>query len=355
MIKKLDLYFFNIFTTRMVLTSSVLIAVVWLTKSIQLFQKISEGLPPSILLLLTVYSLPPFLIEVVPLALFIAVITGLSRLILDRELVVMQAAGLSLWRLAYPLIALATLVTFLSLYVHLWLIPKSYESLEELEIASHQYAHVVLSEGQVTALQNNQYIYVQSKDENILHKITLIRHLSNGNQETITAERAIVSPGKDSSVWILLLDGVRNFFDVKKQEFSRLEFSSYNVQYRPKQSSKEKTTRPRELDFSALMQQMKIAKNSVPYKTELHKRLSSPFLAIAYVLIAIAFLKSGNLLRQGHGRNIAHGVLSIILLKAVHFSLFITPMPITLLIFLAYGLVLLSIIVPAHYVYRSKF
>ncbi len=356
MIKKLDRYFLTIFTSRMLLTSIVLIAVVWLTKSVQLFQKISDGLPPSLLFLLTIYSLPPFLIEVVPLALFIAVITNLSRLIMDRELVVMQAAGQSLWRLSYPIIFLAALVAILSLYVNLWLVPQSYESLKRLEQTAGQYAHLALKKGQVTSFRDNQHIYIESRDENILYNVMLMtKDLDNNNQETITAKEAIVTQGRDGSSWILLLDGVRSFYDEKAGEFSYLTFASYNVQYQASASKVARATRPRELNPKELRQQLQVAKDPSPYRIELHKRLTSPWLVIAYVLIAIAFLKSGNLLRRTHSKNIFYGILCIVLLKAMHFGLFIIATTNIMLIALVYMLIVVSIIIPAIYIYRARF
>ncbi len=356
MIKKLDRYFLTIFTSRMLLTSIVLIAVVWLTKSIQLFQKISDGLPPSLLFFLTIYSLPPFLIEVVPLALFIAVITNLSRLIMDRELVVMQAAGQSLWRLSFPVIFLAILVAILSLYVNLWLVPQSYESLKKLEQTAGQYAHLALKKGQVTSFREKQNIYIQSRDENILYNVMLMNEDPNSNnQETITAQKAIITQSGDGSSWILLLDGVRNFYDANTGEFSYLTFESYNMPYQINTSKPVKATRPRELNPKELMGQLNIAEDPNPYLIELHKRLTSPWLVIAYVLIAIAFLKSGNLLRRTHGKNIFYGTLCIVLLKALHFSLFIVATASIMMIVLAYILIILAIIIPAMYIYRARF
>ena len=63
------------------------------------------------------HLLPSFLVLTLPIAAIIASITAFGRLSLDKELVAMRAAGLSLLRLARPVFLFALLVFGLTLWL----------------------------------------------------------------------------------------------------------------------------------------------------------------------------------------------------------------------------------------------
>src|SRR5687768_3863302 len=85
------------------LVSVALAFLIWLTQSLQFLQFIvNKGLALGAWLKLTVLLLPWFLSVILPAALFFVVLFVYSKLSLDRELVVAQAAGLSRMRLAAP-------------------------------------------------------------------------------------------------------------------------------------------------------------------------------------------------------------------------------------------------------------
>ncbi|MFV0320945.1 MAG: LptF/LptG family permease [Alphaproteobacteria bacterium] len=357
--KILDRYLLTLLSTRMVLISLVLISIVWLTKSIQLFQKVSEGLAPSLIMKLTILSLPPFLVEVIPFALFVTIIMSWSRLILDRELVVMQAAGVSPWRMAYPVIMLGIASTILALFMSISMVPSSYRQLNELEGEIAQYGHLLLNEGAVTEITDNQYIYIETRENNVLKGISIYINDENGNnQQTIVAKEGIVNSDKSGTTWILLVDGKRNVWESNNKSFNTLTFKNYSFEFSPA-PSKKRTRKPREANFSVLLNPQKdttIKPDDYPdYYSEAHKRISGPLLALSYALIALAWMKSGHLLRRGHSQRIFFATLSVIALRAFIFIATILGSTIEWLYGFSYIIIAVSIIIPAYYLIRSSF
>ncbi len=361
MLKIIDRYFLKLLIIRMFFISLILIAIVWLTKSIQLFQKISEGLAPSLVAKLTLLSMPPFLVEVVPFALFITVIMSWSRLITDRELVVMQATGISHWRMSYPIIFLGLTTTFISIILSVSIVPSSYRQLNLLEVEISQYGHLLLNEGSVTRLSQNQYVYIEKRDGNILKEISIfITDPKTNNQQTIIAKEGIITRNEAGETWVLLADGTRTLWEVDKQSVNKLTFKSYNYNFSPtRHFNIQETIKPREVNFYTLRHPEK--NPNIPkqryneYYNEFHKRISSPMLSLAYGLMALAWMKSGRLLRQGHGRRILMATLNIVGLRAIIFMNIILGVQLPFLYTISYIIITFSIIFSAFILMRSHF
>ncbi len=361
MLTIIDRYFLKLLTVRMLLISLILIAIVWLTKSIQLFQKISEGLPASFVAKLTLLSMPPFLVEVIPFALFITVIMSWSRLITDRELVVIQATGTSHWRMAYPVMFLGLSTIFLSILLSLSIVPYSYRQLNLLESQFSQYAHLLLNEGRVTPLSYNQYVYIEKRNGNALEEISIfITDPQTAAQQTIVAKKGMVTQNEKGETWILLSDGTRTLWDVQKQDVDKLTFKSYSYNFSSRfMDNIQEEIKPREVRFSTLLHPEKnpaIAFEKYhEYRNELHKRITSPLLALAYGLIALAWMKSGRLLRQSHGKNILMATLNIVGLRAIIFMNIILGVQFPILYAFSYIIIAFSILFSALFLIRSHF
>ena len=80
----------------MVLVTLGLTTIIWLSQSLRFIEMIvNRGLTAGMFVYLTMLPLPNFLVIVLPIALFTVVVFTYTKLINDRELVVMRGAGLS--------------------------------------------------------------------------------------------------------------------------------------------------------------------------------------------------------------------------------------------------------------------
>lgn len=103
-ILKLMLIFFGFFAL-------VLVAVYWINRAVSLFETlIADGQTSLIVVEFTLLTLPLVISVVLPVAAFAATTYGTNRLSGESELVAMQAAGLSPWRMARPVLIFGIIV-----------------------------------------------------------------------------------------------------------------------------------------------------------------------------------------------------------------------------------------------------
>ena len=107
-----NLYIFNqLFRTTLALTS-VLVGIIWLFQTIKILELlVNRGAAVGDFLLMSIASIPLWLMIAIPISGFIAVNWVFNRILADRELLVMQSIGLSPLQLATAPIVLGVMLT----------------------------------------------------------------------------------------------------------------------------------------------------------------------------------------------------------------------------------------------------
>ena len=95
-------------------------------------QFISRGVEWSIVLRVLVLLLPQALCLTIPMAVLLGILVGFGRLSADREFVAMQACGVSLMRLARPVLLVAGLGTIATAYETIVALPDANQSYREI-------------------------------------------------------------------------------------------------------------------------------------------------------------------------------------------------------------------------------
>ena len=126
MIRKITGNVFRQLSVAFIFVSMALTAIIVLTQSLHFVDMIvNNGATVGMLMQLTILLTPKFLPIIFPIALFLVIMFFYSKMIADRELVVMSAAGLSPIQLAKPAIILALLVSITTLAINIILLPES--------------------------------------------------------------------------------------------------------------------------------------------------------------------------------------------------------------------------------------
>lgn len=117
---RIDRYILSQFLTLFGFFGLVLVSVYWINRAVSLFEQlISDGQTALVVLEFTILTLPLVISVVLPIAAFAASAYGTNRLASESELVAMQTAGMSPWRLARPVLVFGLLVALLvALLVH---------------------------------------------------------------------------------------------------------------------------------------------------------------------------------------------------------------------------------------------
>ncbi len=92
-----------------------------------------QGLPVYLFTEMTSLLMPRIFNVLSPIAVFVAVLFVYNRLISDRELVVMQSAGVKPSESAKPALIIGILMSVFNIYIMNWAIPQAESHFRELE------------------------------------------------------------------------------------------------------------------------------------------------------------------------------------------------------------------------------
>ena len=108
---RIDRYILSQLLTLFGFFALVLVSVYWINRAVSLFDDLlSDGQTALVVLEFTALTLPLVISVVLPVAGFAAAAYGTNRMAGESELVAMQAAGLSPWRLARPVLVFGVFV-----------------------------------------------------------------------------------------------------------------------------------------------------------------------------------------------------------------------------------------------------
>ncbi len=307
-----------------VLVALVLTLIVWLTQSLQFLQFIiNKGLALGDWLKLTTLLLPSFIVVILPSALFFVVVFVYNKLIADRELVVVQAAGMSRLGIAAPALVAAGAAVAAGYLLSLFGVPASYRGFREQQWNLKANAsQVLIREGAFNTLTDGLTVYVRERGRGGELEGVIVHDTRERTRSiTLTAAHGALGRG-DSGPRLVLENGSRQELAAGTGNLSVLYFDSYgldldDVGTNPGDryaDNRERSTfdllSTRESDAQTAL---KVAR----MHAEAHQRLSGPIAALGYTLVALMFLLTGVFDKRGQIERIAGAVIVIVLLQAL--------------------------------------
>ncbi len=324
---KNDMYRYNKYITRHLIHSTLLIAfsltsIVWLTQALRFIDFIvNQGVSITIFLTLTTLLIPSLLLMILPPAFFCAVLFVYNRLMLDSELVVMQAAGLSRWRLALPALQVAALVALVGYVIAFYLQPVSYAKFRDMQVfLRNNYVSILLQEGVFSSPVDGLTVFIRERDKNnILHGILVHDNRQTDQSVTMMAEEGSLVETPQGPRF-LLHRGNRQ--EINRSKLSFLNFDSYTLDISLyDQSMKSRNPDPQELYITQLFtyDEALSPADNLKRLAEGHQRLLWPAYSISLALVALAVMLSGQFNRRGQWQRIGVAVVcgSILLFSAV--------------------------------------
>jgi lipopolysaccharide export system permease protein len=330
---RLDRYLFRQIAIGLVAVTVGLAALVWLTQSLRFIELVLDrGLSPAVFVELTGLLLPSFVAVILPITTFVVTLFTYVRLAGDRELVVMRAAGLSDWRLARPALMVATLSTALCLLLQTWLVPVSHAAFRQWQFEiRNEMAAILVQEGVFSPLGDDLTVYARRRDpDGTLYGIMVHDQRDPAAPVTIMAERGrLISTPHGPRV--TLQNGVRQTLQASPPgapnpgpRLSVLTFEENSLDLAASSRSQQEASRNRDSrerfvgellnpDPAESLPERDIRK----FRAEAHQRLSAPFSALAYALVALATALSTAFRRHGDSRPAAAGVGIVVTLLAL--------------------------------------
>ncbi|MBO4520002.1 MAG: LPS export ABC transporter permease LptF [Alphaproteobacteria bacterium] len=303
------------------LITAGLLMIVWLSQSLRLFDiLLNSKVSVWLFIQLTMMLIPGYLAIISPIALFAVALFTYNRLITDRELIILRAAGMSPLELAKPVMAIGFLFTILGFYISLVLVPNAVANFRELRWKiQHDVSHLLIQEGEFNDIANGITVYIRSKNKNgSLEGIILHDQHSPASQVTLLAEKGSIIY-RDGIPHISMQNGSRQEVSNKTGRFSILYFDHYNTDFvsnREKAASRFKNPGERSLKelFFTPQNVLPNLKTFHRFRLEGFKRLSLPFFNLSFMMIAAAGLLTGTFNRRGHNKRI---IITILIMAGV--------------------------------------
>ncbi len=360
--KQYQLYLLRQLMTAMAIITMVMTGIIWLFISVRAVESIvNRGLSFSLFLSLTGMQLPNFLVQIVPIALFIAGVFVYNRLSSDREVLVLRAAGVSPLALAQPIIVLGLAASALCYAFALYITPMSYQMFRDLQWdVRYSFTNILLREGVFNTLSNTTTVYIRERTGRDELRGLLVHDTRDPEKEaTIIAERGAVVD-TPTGPRVLMFDGNRQELNRKTEKLSILYFDRYSfdlggVAQKPEARFRE----PRERTMDELLF---LTKEDVGnpndfgrFVVEAHQRLSMPLLSLGYGLVAFLFITYGEYSRRGQAVRIINAAAIFVILQVCQLGLINIVAKNLALVPVLYIMALMPIAVPiALLIYNPK-
>jgi lipopolysaccharide export system permease protein len=294
--------------------------VVWIALALrQLNLVTTEGQDALTFIKMTTLALPNMMGMIAPIALLVAVIHTLNRLSGDSELIVLTASGASTWTIARPLLVLACVIAGLVSFVNHVGMPWSLKLLREYVIQMRSdLIGQVIQPGRFSSPEPGLTFHIRERamDGRLLG---LVMH-DTRDQKTYTSYLAETSMliKQDGQPFLLMQNGhvLRRVLPPNDPP-QIIEFESYVVdleRFEPKAGHNE--LKPRERYFMELAfprpDDPDFKRNPGQFRAEFHERFANPFYALAFVLLAVAFMGRAQSTRQNRWHAVAlAGAISV--------------------------------------------
>ena len=318
--KILNVYIFKQIFIGFLLVCFSLLAMLWLTQSLRFVEMVTrQGLPVYLFAEMTSLLMPRVFNILSPVAAFVTVLFVYNRLIADRELVVMQSAGISPWQNSKAAVFLGILMALFNVFVMNWGIPWSESKFRDLEWrVKNNLTQMVFREGEFTSLRNGITVFIDKhEDDGSVSGIFVSDESKPNLKVTLTAEKGrIIQTEKGPR--ILFINGVRQEMNTKDYKFSTLSFSRYSAEFNNMESRKKKNQTVREKSVFELLQSGR--DNTLDAHTqrknivEGNRRVLYPLYNLLFALLACVGLLVGNFNRRGQTKIITAEVLSMIII-----------------------------------------
>lgn len=284
---------------------------VWIALALRQLNLITtQGQDAWLFIKMTLLALPNLMALIAPIALLVATIHTLNRMNSDSELIVLTAAGATIWRIARPLVLLAFLVSLGVSAVNHLVMPWSLKLLRDYVIQVRtDLITQVIQPGKFSSPEANLTFHIRDREQDgdllglILHDARDEKKISS-----YLAERGQIIK-QDKAAYLLMVKG--HIIQRSKADTAPdiVAFERYAVDLdRFEKKDEIIELKPREryyhelVDLDPNLPNYKLLVG--PFRAELHERFASPLYPFAFVLVAVAIVGQAKTTRQNRIQSI---------------------------------------------------
>jgi lipopolysaccharide export system permease protein len=259
---------------------------------------VNYGIGISTVLWMIIYSMPDFLMFVVPMSVMLAILLTFLRMSGDNEIIALRSGGLSFYGLLPPVLLICLLGAVSTGFMTIYALPWGRSSMDELtaEIESSN-PDIGLKEKTFNDDVKDMIFYVNKIDQknNMLFGVFIEDRRRPDMLVTIVAPKGrLFSDPEKRMHHLRLFDGTIHRTNLQDGSVSSIHFSTYTSNFGPKNTvpnKKKKKIHQKSMSLGELRQFIRTspAKDEIYFKAllEFHRKFALPFACFTLGLIAL--------------------------------------------------------------------
>ena len=322
----IDRYIFRTTLASFALVLISLTGVIWITQALRGIDLMtSQGQTIITFLGLTSLVIPALILIIAPVALMIAISHTLNKLATDSEIIVMNAAGFSPFRLFRPFVYATIVVSMLVAFIAAYLAPDGMRRIKQwdAEITADVLTNV-LQPGRFAQLDQNLTIRIRERQPGgLLVGIFIDDRRDPKERVSIVADHGTVVKSGNGS-FLVLEDGNLQQFEAGKRDPALVAFGRYAFDMSKFSQHDDVALGIRE---RYLWELLAPDENDPMYKqlpgqfrAELHDRFMAPIYPFAFAALTFAFLGAPRTTRQSRNFSIGGSILAVFGLRMGGFA-----------------------------------
>ena len=285
-----------------------LTAIIWLATALKQLDLItSQGQGLIMFFQMTALSLPSLITLIAPNAVLMAALYTLDRMNGDSEIIVMTAAGATVWRICRPIIALAVIVSMLILLVNVFVNPACMRALRDLitQVRADLISQV-LQPGRFSSPERGLTFHIRGRaPDGELQGLLFHDERDSKQVMSYLADRGRIL-SNDAGSFLIMFDGYVHRYNAKdkEKEVQIIAFDQNMVDLSKFTAGdgKSKKLEPKQMSIMSLInpppEDEVTDKEYGLLRYELHERIATPLYPLAFIFIAIALMGQARTTRE---------------------------------------------------------
>jgi lipopolysaccharide export system permease protein len=319
-------YMFRSTMGAFVITLISLTVVIWFTQAMRDFDLItSQRQTLFVFVGITGLIIPLLIMMIAPIALVMSAAHVINKLSSDSEIIVMNAAGVSPWRLLRPFLAAAIVVSILVSAIAAYISPRSLRELRDwaAQVRADILTNIV-QPGRFTTVSGSLTFHIADRRPNgLLVGIFVDDRRDPKEHATYLAEQGEIVKNDHGSFLVLEGGSIQRLeagqrdprivtFDRYAFDLSKFTGGPQSVVYTVREKYIWELLWPKPDDALYVAQPDQ-------YRSELHDRLATPLYPLAFVILAFCFLGPPQTTRQSRTLALLGMIGTVSLLRLVGF------------------------------------
>jgi lipopolysaccharide export system permease protein len=323
----IDKYIFRTTLASFAVVLVSLTGVIWITQALRGIDLMtSQGQTILTFLGITSLVIPALVLIIAPIALMIAISHTLNKLATDSEIIVMNAAGLSPFRLFRPFVYATCVVALMVAFIAAYLAPDGMRRIKlwDADITADVLTNI-LQPGRFAQLDQNLTVRIRERRPGGLLAGVFIDDRRDPNERvSIVADHGTVLKNESGS-FLILEDGNLERLEVDKRDPAMVAFGRYAFDM-SKFSNHDQAValgiRERYLWELLYPDPDDPIYKQLPgqFRAELHDRFMSPIYPFAFAALTFAFLGTPRTTRQSRNFSIGGSILAVFGLRMIGFA-----------------------------------